>query len=56
MTYFGEGNKIFFTCFSYHPGAFEQLFCPGGGAFASLFSKNLNFGGSVGGGGGGEEA
>ena len=32
-----EENKTFLTCVSYHPGAFEQLFCPGGAAFASLF-------------------
>ena len=35
------------------PGAFEQLFCPGGGAFASLFSNNPNFQGSARGRGGG---
>ena len=32
-----EENKTFLTNFSHHPRAFEQLFCPGGGAFASLF-------------------
>ena len=37
-----------------YPVAFEQLFCPGSGAFASLFSKNPNLMGvSPGGGGGG---
>ena len=36
-----------------YPGAFEQLFCPGGGAFASSFSKNANSRGSAWGGGGG---
>ena len=35
-----------------YPGAFEQHFCPGGGAFASSFSKNANSRGSVRGGGG----
>ena len=34
-----------------YPGAFEQLFCPGGGAFASLFKKVLIPGGRPGGGG-----
>ena len=48
-----EENKTFLTCLSHHPGEFEQLFCPGGGAFASLFSKNPNSRGSAGGGGGG---
>ena len=36
-----------------YSGAFEQLFCPGGGAFASSFSKNANSWGSARGGGGG---
>ena len=36
-----------------YPGAFEQLFCPSSGAFASSFSKNANFRGSARGGGGG---
>ena len=31
-----EENKKFLTCLSHHPGAFEQLFCPGGGTFAHL--------------------
>ena len=44
-----EGNKTFL---SPYPGAFEQLFCPGGGAFASSFSKNANSRGSARGGGG----
>ena len=35
-------NKTFLTCLNHHHGAFEQLFCPGGGAFANLFSKNPN--------------
>ena len=34
-----------------YSGAFEQLFCPGGGAFASSFSKNANSRGQPGGGG-----
>ena len=34
-----EENK---TCLSPYPGAFEQLFCPGRVAFASLFSKSPN--------------
>ena len=46
-----EGNKTFL---SPYPGAFEQLFCPGGGAFASSFSKNANSRVSAGGGGGGD--
>ena len=45
-----EENKTFLTCLSYHPGAFEQLFCSGSGAFASLFSKNPNSRGSARGG------
>ena len=50
-----EENKTFMTCLSYHPGAFvnEQLFCLGGWAFASLFSKIPNSRGSARGGGGG---
>ena len=36
-----------------YPGAFEKLFCPSGGAFASSFSKNANSRGSARGGGGG---
>ena len=32
------GNKTFL---SPYPGAFEQLFCPGGGAFASLFLNKM---------------
>ena len=44
-----EGNK---TSLSPYPGAFEQHFCPGGGAFASSFSKNANSRGSARGGGG----
>ena len=44
-----EGNKTFLCAY---PGAFEQLFCPGGGAFASSFSKNANSRGSARGGGG----
>ena len=42
-----EGNKTFLCAY---PGAFEQLFCPGGGAFASSFSKNANSRGQPGGG------
>ena len=38
------------TFLSPYPGAFEQLFCPGGGAFASLLSKNPNSRGSARGG------
>ena len=48
-----EENKTFLTCLSHHPGALEQLFCPGGRAFASLFPKNPNSRGSAWGGGGG---
>ena len=44
-----EGNK---TLLSPYPRAFEQPFCPGGGAFASSFSKNANSRGSARGGGG----
>ena len=43
-----EGNKTFL---SPYPGAFEQNFCPGGGAFASSFLKNANSRGSARGGG-----
>ena len=39
-----EENKTFL---SPYPGAFEQRFCPGGGAFASLLSKNPNSRGSA---------
>ena len=44
-----EGNKTFL---SPYPGAFEQNFCPGGGAFASSFLKNANSRGSARGGDG----